>query len=285
MSDILYSHDGYRLDGYRPDLEDYDRLIAKSTNVSHILQSRIDAPYEFDPRAIFRDNDPRDDMQVEDQGQQGSCAGHAGTSAVELATFIATRRMFQLSRGGLYYMAQEEDGIQGDQGSTIHGCSEVLRKIGVPLEEDWPYPSRYDPSPPGGITHQHELAAEFMVGSHTFLSNADDVLQYLKAGLGGVQIGITWGGDVDKYGVFRWRAEGGGHSVAFLGWKVINGDEYVWLLNSWGRKWGDDGWALVSMDTLDQMFRDRSTVMVGYSDMSNPDVRDLPVDFVETPTL
>lgn len=203
-----------------------------------------------------------------------NCAGWGGSSSAEFVNWVDTGDMTQLSANFLYCAAQKEDGITGDNGSTINGCSQVLRKYGIPREEVWPYPSRYDNNPPEGWEHQYEAASEFKIKSHTFLENEDDVVKYLQAGLGGVQIGITWGGDVDRNGEFRWRPQGGGHSVCILGWKEINGDLYVWLLNSWGKKWGDDGWALVRVkSTLRAMIHERNSVFVGYSDMENPKPR------------
>ena len=100
--------------------------------------------------------------------------------------------------------------------------------------------------------------------------------RYLRSGSGAVDIGISWGGEVDRNGVFRWKPGGGGHALAFLGWKSIGGDMFVWMLNSWGRGWGDNGWALVHASTIEDMLRHPHTVMVGYSDLERPDnVRDL----------
>lgn len=284
MSSITLTHDGFPVGGYRHDLENSRLLRETSTDVSRLLLSDIKAPEEFDPRGLFRSiEDPRDDLQVEDQGQQGSCAGHAASSVVEFVNWIDTKRMVQLSRAFAYYAAQMEDGITGDQGSTINGCASVVRKYGIPLETSWPYPDRYDPRPPGGWEEQYRNAENFRIGSHTFLESARDVVQYLRAGAGGVQIGISWGGEVDSHGVFRWRPGGGGHSVMLCGWKQIGSDMFVWLLNSWGNRWGDDGWALLNYRTIEQMFQHQHTVMVGYSDMENPDhTRDI-YDFIKHP--
>jgi len=274
---------GYPIGGYRIDLEEKRELVASSTDVGHILQSKIKSPRVFDPRSLFK-LDPTKDMRVEDQGQVGSCAGWGGSSAVELSNWIQTKRMTQFSANFLYISAQKEDGLSGDVGATINGCARVLEKYGIPDENVWPYPGRYDPRPPGSWDDVHRAAAKNKVGSHTVLNSAEDVVQYLRAGLGGVQIGISWGGDVDRNGQFQWKPGGGGHSVCFLGWNN-EGEMLLWMLNSWGTKWGKGGWALVSMRTLEAMFRHPHTVMIGYSVMADPDITDIPVDFSKGTTV
>lgn len=262
----------FPLNGYRYDLENAREIEATSTDVSRLLKrvGNVELPKEFDPRQLFR-LDPRDDMQVEDQGQQGSCRGHSGSSCVEFVNWIETKRMVQLSRAYMYYATQKEDGISGDRGSTINGGVKVLRQYGIPREEHWPYPSSYDPRPPGGWEQQYQRAAEFKINSHTFLTTAEDTVQYLRGGIGPVDIGVSWGGEVDSRGVFQWRPGGGGHAIALLGWKQDGRDMYVWLLNSWGTRWGMNGWALVHIKTLAEMLRHQHTVFVGYSDMASPD--------------
>jgi hypothetical protein len=287
---VYHTERGYRfpLNGYRYDLEQSRLLQRNSTDISRLLRSPIEAPrnFRYDPVSL-RDMDPRQDVQVEDQGQQGACAGFAGTSCVEFTYWIETKKKVQLSNAFLYYAAQKEDGINGDQGSTINGCAKVVRTYGVPPEKSWPYPSRYDNRPPNGDWEaQRRAAAQFRIGSHTFLTDPRETVQYLRKGIGGVQIGVSWGGEVDSSGEFHWQPGGGGHSVALLGWEETAKDMYVWLLNSWGRRWGLNGWARVSIRTLQKMLQHQHTVFVGYSDMDSPDhVRDIPVDFNREPAF
>jgi C1A family cysteine protease len=287
----------FPLGGYRWDREDKDQLRATSIpvrNLNRLLSraGKTSLPRSFDPRKLFR-LDPRNDMKVEDQGNQGSCRGHSGSSGVEFCNWIDTGKMIQLSRAYMYYATQKEDGLLGrDVGSTMNGGVEVLRKYGIPREEHWPYPPTYNHNPPDSWEAQYRKAAEFRIGSHTFLTKAEDTVQFIRSGAGPVDIGISWGGDVEwktiegkRLPVFEWRPGQGGHAILLVGWMQVGSHMFVWLLNSWGTRWGDNGWALVHISTLAEMLRHQHTVFVGYSDLENPDrVRDL-VDFRKRPAL
>ena len=281
---ITMTREGFPVGGYRYDLEDSRLLRDSSADISGLLRRKFRAPKNFDVRPLFR-LDPRDDVETEDQGQQGSCAGQAGTSVVELCNFIDHGTKTQLSRQFLYIAAQKEDGIRGDQGSTINGCCKVLRTYGAPEETVWPYPDGYDNQPPGGWENQYKHAEDNKVGSHVFLENAMDDMQFLRAGIGGIQIGVAWGGDVDRDGFFQWKPGRGGHSVAILGYVTIKGRKAFLMLNSWGKRWGMNGWAYLTMETVEAMHRHEATVFVGYSDMGDPGRRSLPVDFIKKPTF
>src|SRR5690606_22760250 len=185
---FIYTRDGFPVGGYRFDAERVGLIQRYSTDVSDVVRSRITAAENFDPRPLFGDR-PRE-MRTEDQGSIGSCNGFGGSSTMELGNWIETNHMIQMSPAYLYIAAQEKDGISGDRGSTISGAVEVLTKHGIPREEVWPYFDRYDPRPPGGWERQFEAAAEFKAGSHTYLTDWKDVVQYIRAGLGGVHIGI-----------------------------------------------------------------------------------------------
>lgn len=281
------SSDGYPVGGYRYDVEDSRFLQSTSANMDAVLSSPIRAPREFDPRGLLPVHDerplrdPASPLRVEDQGQMGSCAGQAGSSCVEFCYWLATQRMEQLSAKFLYVRAQREDGIRGDNGSTISGCCKVVTNIGVPLESLWPYPPRYTNQPPRPWAELEREAAAFRIKSHTWLKSAQEVMQYLRSGVGAVQIGIAWGGEPDRNGWFNWRPGRGGHSVVLVGYGEEGREPFAWMLNSWGERWGLRGWAKVRISMIDQWFRHQHTAIVGYSDMANPDIDDGRSRFID----
>ena len=279
---------GFPVGGWLMEQENRFQLQALSTDLSAFMQSAYRGPDEIDPRRFinprFMDVDPRPDHKVEDQGAIGSCQGNALSSVCEYCYFLATGgKRVEFSRAYGYYGSQKIDGISGDRGSTLDGGRKLVTEHGIPPEEAWPYQPRYSPSPPGGWEKQYEYAAPNKIKSHTVLKSSSDVHKYLAAGFGAVEIGISWGGDVNSDGVFRWKPGGGGHALCFLGYVTIQGKLYFWMLNSWGERWGKGGWALVSAETVDQMFRDRFTVMIGLSDMSAPKPR--AYSFRENPMI
>lgn len=245
------------------DEEDRDALKANAIPIPELLYS---APEEIDPRQLFPSH-----RWTENQGQQGSCAGHACTSILEFCLAVATQAAPpHLSRQYSYICAQKKSGITGDRGSTIDGNVKVAVD-GIPREEFWPYTGRYHTSPPGGWEPARADALGFRLAKHALMRSYDDCFKWLASGTGGVDIGIRWGvPDTDI--CESYSNSGGGHSVALLGYskrKDSRQRNYLWLLNSWGPNWGNGGWCEVAPKAIEQMLASNYTVMIGMTDMQN----------------
>lgn len=253
--------------GYRLDLEDLRELQRTSTRLPRMV---FEPPDEVDPTWI----------RIENQGSQGSCAGHANTSCGELAYRIATGGdIAQFSPKFSYIVAQQIDGITGDQGSTINGGRLASMKYGYCPADICPYREQYDDQ----ISDEaFEAAKDFKIRSHTLCRNYDDVFQFLASGQGGVFIGIAWPDDwmECRNGMLEYfRPGNGGHSVFIGGYsrrKDRRGRNYGRMGNSWSERWGDRGWAEISPDCINQFAAHRDTVMIGLSDLSTPTVRTIP---------
>lgn len=264
--------------------EKEDRGWLKANAVQARMLSVGDLPKIVDPR-LAKAYKEDGWLQVEDQSNQGACAGHALTETGELAFLVATGSVTQLSRQMAYIGAQIEDGINGDNGSTIVGCTKRAKK-GVCSEKIGPYSRSY----PGRsyITGAMEADAKnYVLRSHVDINSAAEAKQFLGSGIGGIQIGIKWwdylqnppGGKITR---FAPPSRGfGGHSVAILGYNThtdqgeLSPEDY-WLLlkNSHTIRYADRGWSYVLPSAFDEMCRDKSfTVMVGRSDMATPSAR------------
>lgn len=259
------------------------------TQVAYSGRPLADLPEEVDPRkhpsygAGF--------LRTENQGSIGSCAGNALTECAEYSWTIETGRVKQFCRMFAYLETQKVDGIRGDRGSTISGGTKVAKNVGFcPEPDSKPYPRRY-PGYSWVTGEMKEAAKRFTMKSHTVMRSPDDCKTYLGDGLGIIQIGIRWGRSMspDSDGcITGFRVGGGGHSVAIAGYvpdSVVgrrSGDGYWFLLkNSWGTRWGKDGWAYVSPSAINSMIRSRYSSFVGRSDMGNPEPRPDRVDFEE----
>lgn len=217
--------------------------------------------------------DPRQVLKVENQGSVGSCQGHAITSCCEWCYCIATGSAdVQLSRAAGYYLSQELDGIRGDSGSTV-ASGVKLAKNGIGEEQWWKYSGRYDASKPATYQQYVESAKRYPIAQSFNMTSYEGIKTFLGSGQGAVEIGITWNSSVDRALVESYSGSGGGgHALAFISLsdrKDTRGDNYLWLLNSWGSSWGNNGWAEVSPTAVKQMLNSRFTVMIGISDMPN----------------
>ena len=226
--------------------------------------------------------DPRDVLKVENQRNQGACQGHSLTSACEWCYILESgNKDLQLSRAMGYYETQRIDGIRGDRGSTISGGVKLATNTGICEERLWPYPGAYRNQRPMGWSEITTNAAQYKIQSSYRLESYGAVRAFLGSGQGGISIGISWGSRMSKPVVESFRAGGGGHAVGLFSLserKDSSGRPYVWMMNSWGAKWGNRGWSEWAPKAVEQMFRHRFTVAIGLSDMPGAKPREFDLD-------
>jgi C1A family cysteine protease len=270
--------------GYPIELEDRDSLRSSATDAVLLLMGEI--PERMDPRSSALGS--QGFLQVEDQGQQGSCQGQSLSCCGEFAHAFATGEVIQISRQYAYIASQMENNIRSDNGSTLEGGTRAFKK-GFPLESVAPYAGNRYPGW-GYITQAMRDKAIYKLNSHTEMKSAEQVKQFIGSGVGIVQLGISWGNEMtpDGQGCIRSFSGrgGGGHAIVFCGY-VPDSDVGVkssagwWLLlkNSWSKRWGKSGYAYVDPRACDQMIRHQWTSMYGRSDMDSPRPRPIKFDF------
>lgn len=201
-------------------------------------------PSEFDPRGIIR---------TENQLAFSSCVGNAVSSCGEGCAYIDSggELKLQFSRWGSYIWAQKESGMVGrDNGAMISGAVKASVRYGFCPEELWPYPSRYTTTVPSGAI---EAASPYRLLSHVVIRGYDDGFAWQNQGKGPLLIGINWTAGLanNKGYVTLSDAKGrsmGGHAMCLWGWQA---DGCLWLLNSHGTGWGQQGWRPVRPEVID----------------------------------
>jgi C1A family cysteine protease len=272
--------------GYAIDLEDRQTISKMSVDAEYLMMG--DLPDRVDPRQtiLYKEGGW---LPTEDQGQIGSCQGQALTENFEYNYTVDTGQVLQFSRMYAYIGSQKKDNIRGDRGSTLSGGTKLALE-GICPEKDGPYTNRY----PGWeyITPAMvEAAKPYKMQSSTIIKSAIEMKQYIGSGIGIVQIGIPWGSSNNpdaKHCITSFAAGRGGHSVSYCGYVpddvvgVRSGFGY-WFLkkNSWGRRWGLNGFAYVRPDVVDAQIRHNFSTFVGRSSMVHPHPRPLSVDFTK----
>ena len=254
------------LGGWRIDLEDFEDLDENFNFEDEILAAQ--GQYEvntFDAREI---------LKVENQRSQGSCQGHAISSVVELCSCIAiSEKSLELSRAMGYYETQRLDRIRGDRGSTISGGVRLALNTGICKEDLWPYPSRYDNDRPDNWNAILKSAKRFKAFKSVRIRTWEGLVTFLESGMGAITIGIRWNSSTNREHVTDFRGgSGGGHAVIIPQMSKKRLGE-VDVMNSWGTKWGDSGWATWNEKSVRRMLKDRYTVAIGVSDMDNLEPR------------
>jgi len=212
--------------GYAVELEDREYMEANGMEAGLMLKlaelNKPDFNIDTHPTTLF---------EPLNQGNQGSCQGHALSMCFTICYFLATGRVEYFSRGGAYYLSQRKDNIRGDRGSTLSGGLWVATQHGLCLESQWPYPRSYDPTEPPGLSYPFKLVAS------TPTQDPELIFQALDLGLV-VQDGILWNNEVSRTLCTKYTGGGasGGHSTTL--W-TKSGENYR-RINSWGM-WDGDG--------------------------------------------
>lgn len=261
----VYTRTGYWL----ADRERRDELAASAQPLAYASMDEETLPDRVDPSSW---------LQTENQANQGACQGHSLSSGVEECHARAGGRVVQLSRAAAYYETQRIDGIRGDRGSTIAGGIKLAMGDGICSEQDWPYPSSYNPTRPPGYAN----TTRWKISGHSPIKSYDECIKHI--GLHGpVHIGIMWGDDIDRQvsrgGILKtYRAGGGGHAILLAGYrdKDFQGNsldhKHVILFNSWSERWGHEGECLVSKDAIEGMISNRMNVLEGLFGAPHPSI-------------
>jgi C1A family cysteine protease len=203
------------------------------------------------------------DSLVEDQGSLGSCAGNAMTNCYEIMVKKFYPDYFvDLSRLYAYYHARLLENSLNEDSGVVHLRNVIkgVEKYGLCREELWPYDiEKYNdkPSPDCYEDAQSRGILEYRaVRAHA------DMLESLSLGypiLAGFEIFdrfIT----LDKNDpVIHMPGEKensqGGHAVAVIGYDLEK--QQFLIKNSFGKEWGDQGYAWISFEYSQYYFFDQ----------------------------
>lgn len=205
--------------------------------------------------------------EVYDQGQIGSCAPNAATSAYRFALKKSGKPDFRGSRLFLYYIVRAMEGtVRQDAGSSIRDNFRALAKQGLCSEASWPYlPDQFRKHPAvrcyvEGMFHQ---AIEYR--------RVNPMLGDMKACLAdgfpfvfGVPVYPSMMmEETAKTGhvpmPFPGEVEIGGHAIKAVGYD--DATKLFKFKNSWG-KWGAGGYGFLPYAYMARMASDCWTVRV-----------------------
>lgn len=237
--------------GYNIEAERKEEIIERGTDPTLVLMAM---------RAAFPQHNPYAApwLRLNWQGQQGACQGHALAHMAQVICNQAYSVQRTFSRACGYYEAQRHDRITGDKGSTLSGGRKVASEDGLCLEQDWPYPDRYNPTRPQGF----DQLPRIVIPSSKPIEDAELIYDLLEAGAA-IQTGVNWNASFDVPVSDRHStASGGGHSTLLYGLNQSNGN--IVHHNSWSG-WQQNGRNEWTLNFLKQILaRDRWAVFVAY---------------------
>jgi len=220
---------------------------------------------------------------VEDQGQLGSCTANAlagnleyldrkgilGTCPTSQVAQMGNLRSWtgytDVSRLFIYYNERVLEGtIEYDAGATLRDGIKTLRKQGVCWEKAWPYViERFDKKPPRKC---YAEAKKHCIESYHRINNLPEMLTCLAEGYPFV-FGFTvyesfQSQRVAKTGVANMPGKKekvlGGHAVMAVGYN--QSQKRFLVRNSWGTKWGKNGYFTMPYEYLETLSADFWTI-------------------------
>ena len=197
---------------------------------------------------------------VENQGQEGSCSGHAAAGGTEFLQLLEIKtsgdgaqvyipKTFErCSRNFIYYCERDLEGTTDtDAGATtLRDACEVLTNTGAPLESLWPYnPDNLFTKP---AQDAYDNASDHKVNVYYGLDEGYQLKHCLWSGfpfLFGFTVFESFESDeVAQTGIMPMPAPGeaqvGGHAVLCVGYD--DAKQAFLVRNSWGGDWGVDGY-------------------------------------------
>lgn len=236
-----------------PDQRDWDIARDDSLEPGLIALRAKPLPSSYDGREYC--------SPIQNQGRVGSCTAQA---VVGMAEYLERRefgRHVDGSRMFLYKMARKLDGYTGDSGAQLRTAMKALRLFGTPPERYWPYDvDEFDAEP---SAFAYVLAQNWQGQNYHRLDiegrPRDEVLDLVRRLLVDNQpivFGFLVFGYGNRKGEFILPKKGqrphGGHAIMACGYddtREIEGSKGALLVyNSWGRRWGEDGFGWIPYD-------------------------------------
>jgi len=184
---------------------------------------------------------------VKDQARCGSCWAFSAVGALEGCHFIKTGVLASFSEQFLVNCDGEEYGNFGCSGGFMQSAFEFVKIEGIPLESDVPYTGT-----DGNCTDANK---SFKISGWAAVPPNDNDQLLMALNKGPVSIGITAANPVFMFyqsGIISQNCGNVGdqidHGVTLVGAGVQNDTAYWIVNNSWGPKWGQNGYVYIKRD-------------------------------------
>lgn len=220
--------------------------------------------------------------KIGDQGRSGSCVGWATVDSVLRWHFVKANRLKKdqkLSVREVWMGSKETDEFVSRpttfieaEGTSLKAALDIARKYGVVLEQYLPFKPEvlYNDNTINPTQTFYSLAAQRKITSYSNL-RAMPALPLVMAWrlwlatkgpiLTRLGVDATWDNATNTQGrldIYQPDTVRGGHAVALVGYTP---DRFI-VRNSWGKNWGDGGYAYASIGYATQAFTESYGVIL-----------------------
>lgn len=194
---------------------------------------------------------------VKNQGRIGSCVGHSGRVVYGDTLDFDGK---EPSAMWIYKKGKIHDPFPGEDysGTTIKGACRGLIKEGCCEEKFWPYLDNEDaPMLEGASVNaaEHKIDGYYVIPKQNHDLIKKTLLQETLWTSFKVNREFYY---TPKSGIvnsekYLASSAAGGHAVAMTGWKIIDGNLYWEFQNSWGTRFGHDGFFYLESSLYEQI--------------------------------
>jgi C1A family cysteine protease len=232
-----------RFNGWKRDATDYrDHMFAWST----VQASAFPKSHDLSEHVPL----------ILDQGNLGSCVANSLCYAKMIRDHMSGRPDAPMSRLFAWWHSRNQHGdAANNTGTYIRTCIKVLNVLGRPPETAWPYDEgkAYTKPSVGAIKSAYDSRQmSYRRISGEYGERQEQVKQSISSGMP-VVFGTLVSQEFTSYrgGGHVWQAPTthivGGHAMCAVGYTP----DGVKVVNSWGTWWGDNGYAFISWDAID----------------------------------
>jgi len=189
-------------------------------------------------------------VPVFSQGSIGSCVGASGK-------VVTTDRHYpkdNLSALWIYKEAKKHDAWKGENysGTSISGACKAIIGNGVCLEKFYPYVSDESAVPKSGAVADASTR-RFSKYYALPLKDADKLKRLIMQETLWTSFHVhkefytvSRDGFMKNEAGYLSTPRSGGHAMALVGWKTVEGKLFLKFQNSWGKYWGNNGFVYIS---------------------------------------
>ncbi len=184
---------------------------------------------------------------VKNQGQCGSCWAFSTTGSLEGQHFLKKGKLVSLSEQNLVDCSKKNDGCQG--GLMVTAFEFIIKNDGIDTEESYPYKGhnekcRFKEQDVGATeTSYKKISKDSVSGVMEACSKVGPISVAMDASRSSFQF--------YKKGIYkdkRCSSKKLDHGVLCVGYGTESGEDYFLIKNSWGKRWGMEGYFMISRE-------------------------------------
>ncbi|XP_057653832.1 procathepsin L-like [Diorhabda carinulata] len=177
---------------------------------------------------------------VKDQGLCGSCWIFSGIGVLEGYNFRKTGELISLSEQNVVDCFSNTSCLGGFPGDTLT----YVQENGVSTENEYPYRDKQMSCKPS----TEKIKINFI--TYDYINGTEEDLRKALETYGPISVSMYVDARLRLYteGIWyeKWCSDISNHAMLLIGYGTERGQDYWLIKNSWGTKWGEDGYLKVA---------------------------------------